>query len=98
MDQEVKKFAEHLVKGVCDNLDQIDEKIAHHSTHWKLDRMTRIDRSLLRLAAFEMFWCEDIPGKVAINEAIELGKKYGTEESSSFLNGVLDALYKEKER
>ena len=97
VEPEIREFAERLVKGVCERRDEIDKKLAAHSEHWKLDRMTRIDKSLLRLAVFEMFWCEDIPEKVTINEAVDLGKIYGTEDSGAFINGILDALLKGKQ-
>jgi N utilization substance protein B len=96
VEPEIREFAERLVKGVIERRDEIDKKIAAHSEHWKLGRMTRVDKSLLRLAVFEMFWCEDIPEKVTINEAVDLGKMYGTEDSGAFINGVLDSLLKEK--
>ena len=73
-------------------LDAIDELIQRSSTHWKLDRMARVDRNILRLAVYEILRRADVPVRVTLNEAIELGKKYGSEESSSFVNGVLDRV------
>ena len=89
---EVIHFAELLVCGVAENLEQIDREINSYSTNWALDRMARVDLALLRLAAFELIYCPDVPLNVVINEAIELGKRFGTEETPSFINGVLDHL------
>ena len=89
---EVVHFAELLVCGVAENLEQIDREINSYSTNWALDRMARVDLALLRLAAFELIHCPDVPLNVVINEAVELGKRFGTEETPSFINGVLDHL------
>ena len=89
---EVRHFAELLVCGVAENLERIDREINSYSTNWALDRMARVDLALLRLAAFELIYCPDVPHNVVINEAIEIGKRFGTEETSSFINGVLDHL------
>src|SRR6266851_908343 len=85
-------FALTLVRGVRDHLDEIDGVIQEHSHHWRLDRMTRIDRNVLRLGIFELKYLPEIPGKVSINEAVELGKRFGTEDSSAFINGLLDRI------
>jgi len=89
---EVRHFAELLVCGVAENLEAIDRELKSFSTNWALDRMARVDLAILRLAAFELAYCPDVPHNVVINEAIELGKRFGTEETSSFINGVLDHL------
>ncbi|MGK2907561.1 MAG: transcription antitermination factor NusB [Desulfuromonadales bacterium] len=89
---EVRHFAERLVCGVAENLERIDREINSYSTNWALDRMARVDLAILRLAAFELIYCPDVPHNVVINEAIEIGKRFGTEETSSFINGVLDHL------
>jgi len=89
---EMKQFALELVEGVREKLSLLDEKISKTSTNWRIDRMSRIDRNVLRLGAYELEFRPDVPKKVALNEAVELGKKYGTEESSSFINGLLDKL------
>jgi N utilization substance protein B len=89
---EMKQFALELVEGVRGKLAELDAKIEKHSTNWRIDRMSRIDRNVLRLGAYELEYRPDVPKKVALNEAVELGKKYGTEESSSFINGLLDKL------
>ena len=89
---EVRSFAEKLVCGVAENLEGIDQEIKSFSTNWALDRMARVDLAILRLAAFELIYCPDVPHNVVINEAIEIGKRFGTEETPAFINGVLDHL------
>lgn len=90
--QDIKEFTNFLVRGVYSFLSAIDEKINETSINWKIDRMHKVDLSILRLAVFEMFYTNDTPYKVAINEAIELAKKYGTDNSPSFVNGVLNKM------
>jgi N utilization substance protein B len=89
------EFAERIVLGIQKNINEIDSLIKRYSEHWRLDRMTIIDRNILRMALFELLYCDDIPPKVTLNEAVSLGKKYGTEESGSFINGILDRIQKE---
>jgi N utilization substance protein B len=89
---DVREFAEGLVRGVSDHLEKIDQMIEDLSTNWALDRMARVDLSLLRLAAYELLCCPDVPASVVINEAIEIGKMYGTKDTSSFVNGILDKI------
>ena len=91
-DAETAQFAEQLVRGVQSDRTQIDELIQKSSSNWKLDRMARVDRNILRLAVYEILRRGDVPVRVTLNEAIELGKKYGSEESSAFVNGVLDRV------
>jgi transcription antitermination protein NusB len=81
-----------LVNGVVCARDQIDAVIESVSSHWKVNRMSGVDRNVLRIAAFEMLCCEDIPAKVSINEAIDIGKRFGTDESGAFINGILDSI------
>jgi N utilization substance protein B len=81
-----------LTRGVIKQVSTIDKKIEHYSSNWKLDRMTCVDRNILRIAVFEIIFCPDIPYKVSINEAIDIGKDFGTKDSGSFLNGVLDSV------
>lgn len=92
---EVRHFAELLISGVAENLESLDREIKSYSTNWALDRMSRVDLAILRLAAYELIYCLDVPLNVVINEAIELSKRFGTEESPSFINGVLDHLAKQ---
>jgi N utilization substance protein B len=93
-DDATHAFALELVEGVRKELEVLDGLIESHSTNWRVDRMSRIDRNVLRLGAYELEFRPDVPKKVALNEAVELGKKYGTEESSAFINGLLDQLAK----
>ena len=95
LEEEIKKFTDELVKGVTENLEAIDAKIAQHATNWQLKRMAVIDRNVLRAATYELLFCDDIPPKVAINEAIDIVKKYGEKDSGKFVNGVLDKINKE---
>ncbi len=92
LDQENAQFAGHLVKGVLENLSQIDPTIAEIAPEWPLDQMSPIDRNILRIAIFEMTFDPDIPIKVAINEAVELAKLFGSESSRRFVNGALGTL------
>jgi N utilization substance protein B len=92
---EVEEFAYQIVEGVVRNRLEIDRLVEQHSTHWKLSRMTCVDRNILRIAVYELMYCHDIPASVSLNEAIEIGKKFGTEDSGSFINGVLDNIAKE---
>jgi N utilization substance protein B len=92
---EIQPFAEKLVRGVRENLTELDAQIQGASKNWRLERMARVDRNLLRLALYELKHLEDVPAKVAINEAIEIAKRYGTNESSAFVNGILDRCREE---
>lgn len=85
-------FFSKLTNGVVHSKSDIDNVIKKFSKHWKIGRMSCVDRNIIRIAVFEMLCCEDIPAKVSINEAIEIGKKFGTEESGSFINGILDSV------
>ena len=91
-DDESLAFARELVTGVCEHRSAIDDQINANSHHWRLDRMARVDRNVLRLAVFELCFRVDVPKKVVLNEAIELAKEYGSEESSAFVNGILDKI------
>jgi len=91
---DVRNFAVMLIQGVVENLEKIDSLISTYSKNWKPERLTVIDKSILRLAIFEMMFMEDIPTIVTINESIELGKTYGGENSGQFINGILDAVKK----
>ncbi|MCE9672930.1 transcription antitermination factor NusB [Myxococcus stipitatus] len=91
-DPDAVRFARELVEGVQSHRAEIDRLIEAHSHNWRLDRMSRIDRNVLRVGIFELKYRPDIPRKVTINEAVELGKNFGTEESSAFVNGLLDRV------
>lgn len=90
--EKVKDFILRLTNGVCKHRDEIDRLIEANAENWSLDRITVIDKNILRLASFELLYCSDIPFKVIIDEAVELGKMYGTEDSKAFINGVLDKI------
>jgi transcription antitermination protein NusB len=93
--KDIIDYARLLLSGVIREQEAIDKYIETASEHWRLGRTTYIDRSVLRLGVFEMLFSEDVPPKVAIDEAIEMAKKYGNEESRDFINGVLDKIFKE---
>jgi transcription antitermination protein NusB len=90
---DIRPFCNKLVKGVVENRVAIDQVIEQFSDNWKLFRMACVDRNILRIAVFEMLHCDDIPPRVTINEAVDIGKKYGTEDSGAFINGILDCIY-----
>jgi transcription antitermination factor NusB len=89
---EVRLYAENLVTGVSANMGEIDSAIASYADNWEIGRMATIDRNIIRVAAFELMFNGDIPPKVAINEAIEMAKKYGDQNSGKFVNGILDRI------
>ena len=93
-DDSVRKLAWLWTKGTWENLGQCDEMIAASTIKWQLSRLSPVDKSILRLAVYQLKFCPDIPPKVVINEAIELAKKFSTDKSPSFVNGVLDAVSK----
>lgn len=88
------EYIKNVVKIVNDNVEVIDERIIQSLVNWKLDRVSKVNLTILRLAVGEMMFIEDVPGSVAINEAVELTKKYSDEKSCSFVNGVLDKVLK----
>ncbi len=89
---EVRIFSEKLVNGTLEHVQALDEIITKAADNWVLDRMAVIDRNILRLGAYELLHCDDIPPKVAINEAVNIAKKFSQEESGKFVNGVLDKI------
>jgi len=86
-------FSEKLVKGVVDNINEIDNYISKYAPQWPIEQITNVDRNILRIGIFELIFDPNIPAKVAINEAIEIGKKFGGESSGNFINGVLGSIY-----
>jgi len=90
-----KDFLLELITGVIRYRKTLDAIIDRFSSHWKISRMSCVDRNVLRIAVFEILAREDIPAKVSINEAIDIGKKYGTGDSGAFINGVLDSIHQE---
>ncbi|MBI2066511.1 MAG: transcription antitermination factor NusB [Deltaproteobacteria bacterium] len=95
LSQEVEDFARTVVEGTYRNLREIDQMIEKFSTHWKLNRMSAVDRNILRLGAYELLYDHEVPTPVVLDEAIEIAKKFGSENSSSFINGILDHAAKE---
>lgn len=98
VEDQVKDFTSELVKGVLDNMAQIDNKIVEYATNWHIQRMAVVDRNILRLSCYELLFRQDIPPKVSINEAVELAKKYSGPEASKFVNGILDKINPEKKQ
>ena len=88
----VREFAQELVDGVRARLERIDALIAASAEHWRLPRLSRVDLNLLRLATFELVACPDVPPSVVINEAIEIARRFGSDDSAAFVNGVLDHI------
>jgi N utilization substance protein B len=89
------EFAERLVLGVLEHCQEINGLVEQNSENWRLDRINIIDRNILRIAIFELLYCREIPPKVTLNEAIDLGKRYGSDDSGSFINGILDRIQNE---
>jgi N utilization substance protein B len=89
---EAKDFARQLISGVMDNRERIDTIIAKSAENWKLERMAKVDLLILRMATYELLFCPDIPMNVSLDEAIEIGKRFGSADSPSFINGVLDQV------
>ncbi len=95
---EARRYCESLVSGVTEKREAIDGVIEGFSANWKMDRMAVVDRNILRLAVYELLYGEEVPFKVVIDEAVELAKRYGSEESGAFINGVLDKVHREAKR
>ncbi len=93
---DVRAFAEDIVNNVRLRVEEIDRKISEYATNWQISRMAVIDRNVLRMGLYELMYAPGIPPKVAINEAVELAKKYGDTESSKFVNGILDKIHKKE--
>ncbi|MBF0510696.1 MAG: transcription antitermination factor NusB [Candidatus Omnitrophica bacterium] len=95
-DQEIINYANLLAQGVLQNIQKLDQKISDYATNWQIKRMAIIDRNVMRIGLYELQHASDIPPKVAINEAVELAKKYGDFDSSKFVNGILDKIHKKE--
>jgi len=94
---DVREFANDLVIGVVNHLDEIDERIRHRTEHWRISRMAVVDRNLLRLAVYEFVYQANTPKTVAINEALEIARRFSTHEATQFVNGILDAIKRDME-
>ena len=93
--KEIVDYSRFLLVGITGEQKRLDEYIEKASEHWKLSRLTYVDKNILRIGTYEMLHAPDVPPKVAIDEAIELGKKFGSEDSKDFVNGILDKILKE---
>ena len=91
-----RDFADRLLRGALAHLDEIDGELTQQTAHWRLERLAAVDRNILRLAMFELLFQQETPHAVVIDEAIEIAKKYGAEESARFVNGVLDGFVKRR--
>ena len=91
-DPEGRAYAERIVRGVAEERDAVDEAIRRASTNWRLERMARVDRNVLRLGAWELLRARAVPRAVVLDESVELAKRFGSEESGAFVNGVLDRI------
>lgn len=94
-EKDVQSFTEDILNDIFDHKKEIDARLEKYSDNWTLSRMTVIDRNLLRMAASELMYSKTVPPKVAIDEAVEIAKKYGSEDSPNFINGILDRILKE---
>ena len=93
LDKENVAFVEDSVNSIIDKIDQIDKKIIEYAPKWPLEQMTLVDRNILRIGVYELYFNDAIPAKVAINEAIEIAKTFGGQSSGKFVNGILGAMY-----
>lgn len=91
----VRLFADPLIRGTIEHRAELDARLVQYAQNWNLPRMANVDRNILRLAMYEMLYREDIPPVVSINEAVDIAKKYSTDDSGKFVNGILDSLRKE---
>jgi len=98
LSDEAREFVVDLVKGTMDHLAELDELIARYARGWTIERMVNVDRTIIRMATYELLHHTEIPYKVTINEAVELAKKYGTEDSGVFVNGILGGIIKDADR
>ena len=88
----MRLFADPLIRGTVEHLTELDATIAKHAKNWELHRFAAVDRNILRLAIFEMLYRDDIPPVVSINEAVDIAKKFSTQDSGKFVNGILDKV------
>lgn len=91
---EARRYCSEIVKGVTEEKDVIDREIEKHSENWSMERMAVVDRNILRVAVYELMFSREVPYKVVIDEAVELAKRYGAEDSGAFINGILDRVHR----
>ena len=96
--KKIQPFFLKLVNGVLGARGELDALIERFSKNWDITRMSGVDRNVMRIAVFELIYCDDIPPKVSINEAVDVGKKFGTEDSGAFINGIMDSIREELEK
>lgn len=94
VNRKARPYTQQLLQGIWQNCDHIDNLISRCAKNWRLERIAITDRNLLRIGVYEMVYCDDVPSQVAINEAVEIAKRYGSEDSPAFINGILDAVKK----
>jgi N utilization substance protein B len=95
-DEEVGRYGKELVRRTLESMASVDELLQRHAANWELKRMAAVDRNILRMAATELLFFPDVPYKVVIDEAVEIAKKYGSQESGKFVNGIVDAVYRQQ--
>lgn len=96
--KEGNEFLEDLVEGTSQHIEVIDDIISQHLERWTIDRLAKVDLNILRIGTYELIYKDDVPDNVVINEAIEIGKKYGDEKSGKFINGVLNKIKENKSK
>ncbi len=94
--EEAETYLRRLITAIENNRTEIDDCLRRHLKRWRLERLTYLDRAILRVGCAEILYFHDVPPKVAINEAVEIAKKFGDDQAGKFVNGVLDSIYKEK--
>jgi N utilization substance protein B len=97
LDEELKAFARLLIAGAVENMRAVDEAITAHLQNWSFERLKKVDLAILRMGAYSLLYQTDIPAQITIDEAIEIAKEYGSEDSYRFINGVLDGIWKAME-
>jgi len=90
-----REYIERIYNGILERQTEIDEMLGERTVGWKFERLAVLDRNILRVGVYELLHCDDIPEEVALDEAVELAKKYGTEQARSFINGILDRIWKD---
>jgi N utilization substance protein B len=94
LDEELKTFARLLIAGAIENIAEVDEAIKAHLVNWSFERLKKVDLAIIRIGAYSLLYQRDIPAQITIDEAIEIAKEYGSEDSYRFINGVLDGIWK----
>lgn len=97
MDEELKAFSSFIITGTLENITEIDNTISRHLDNWTIERLKRVELAILRMAVFCLLYQKDMPARITIDEAIEIAKEFGAEDSYRFVNGVLDAVWKSQE-